>query len=388
MVQQWLLSWFDKNHRDLPWRNNRDPYSIWVSEVMLQQTQVATVLRYFEPFLRAFPTVKALAAGTEQEVLRRWEGMGYYRRAHHLHQAAQRLVAEHGGRIPNDSEVFGDLPGVGRYIRGAVLSQAFDRRLPILEANSRRVLCRLLGRKPSQEDKAPREGEAPAELQTAKGRLGRSLALPNNLDFPRGGEEWLWRTAEALLPTRRIGDFNQALMELGALVCTPARPGCNDCPLKTCCVACRRGLQREIPGPRLSPSEVVVQEVAVVIRRGNRVLLVQRPLSGRWAGMWEFPHDQVNAEETHERAARRVAKKLVGLDIRLGPEILTLKHSVTRFRIVLTCFEAFFRAGKFRSRYYRRSCWLTPTQVQSLPLSAPQRRLARTLIGPRQRKLF
>src|SRR5438093_7593001 len=203
-----LLSWFDRNRRDLPWRNNRDPYAIWVSEVMLQQTQVATVLRYFEPFLRAFPTVKALAAGTEQEVLRRWEGMGYYRRAHHLHQAAQRLVAEHGGRIPNDSEVFGDLPGVGRYIRGAVLSQAFDRRLPILEANSRRVLCRLLGRKPSQEDKAPREGEAPAELQTAKGRLGRSLALPNNLDFPRGGEEWLWRTAEALLPTRRIGDFN------------------------------------------------------------------------------------------------------------------------------------------------------------------------------------
>ena len=147
MVQHRLLSWFDRNRRDLPWRNNRDPYAIWVSEVMLQQTQVATVLRYFEPFIRAFPTVKALAAATEQEVLRRWEGMGYYRRAQHLHQAARRLVAEHGGRIPNDPEVFGDLPGVGRYIRGAVLSQAFDCRLPILETNSRRVLCRLLGRK-------------------------------------------------------------------------------------------------------------------------------------------------------------------------------------------------------------------------------------------------
>jgi A/G-specific adenine glycosylase len=355
-LQSRLLSWFNRHRRDLPWRVNRDPYRIWVSEVMLQQTQVATVLRYFDPFIRAFPTIQALAAAPEQEVLRRWEGLGYYRRAHHLHQAARRLAAKYGGRIPNDPELFGDLPGVGRYILGAVLSQAFDRRLPIVEANTRRVLCRLLGRKPSHD--------------------------------PNGIERWLWRAAEALSPTHRVGDFNQALMELGALVCTPAKPRCDNCPLKTCCVACRRGLQCEIPGQRPSPNEVVIQEVAVVVHRKNRVLVVQRPLTSRWPGMWEFPHDQVGDRETHESAAQRVIRDLVGLESQLGPEIVTLKHALTRFRITLTCFEARYRAGKFRSRFYRKARWLSPSKIEDLPLSSPQRRLASALLGPRQRRLF
>jgi A/G-specific adenine glycosylase len=355
-IQQRLLSWFDRNRRDLPWRKNRDPYSIWVSEVMLQQTQVATVLRYFEPFMRAFPTVKVLAAATEQEVLRGWEGMGYYRRAHHLHQAARRLVAEHGGQIPNDPELFGDLPGVGRYMRGAVLSQAFERRLPILEANSRRVLCRLLGRK------SPHKGEA------------------SRRTLPRG-EDWLWHAADALLPTRRIGDFNQALMELGALICAPARPNCDICPLRTCCQACRRGLQQEIPGPRTPPKKVVVQEVAVVVRRGNRILLVQRPLSGRWPGMWEFPHDQVRVKETHEAAARRIAKELLGLRVQLREKILILNHTVTRFRISLTCFEAQYLTGRLCSRFYRQGHWEYPSRLQSFPVSTPQRKLAASLLA-------
>src|SRR5438105_4669867 len=267
-LQSRLLSWFDRNRRDLPWRNNRDPYCIWVSEVMLQQTQVATVLRYFDPFIQAFPTVKALAAASDQDVLHRWEGLGYYRRAHHLHQAARRLAAKHDGRIPNDPELFGDLPGVGRYILGAVLSQAFDRHLPIVEANTRRVLCRLLGRKLSRPVPKHREGEAPAEPRTSNARLGGSLVPPSNLAHP-STERWLWQTAEALLPTRRAGDFNQALMELGALICTPAKPRCDDCPLKKGCVACRQGLQYEIPGQRPSPAEVAIQEVAVVVRRKN-----------------------------------------------------------------------------------------------------------------------
>jgi len=355
-LQSRLLSWFGRNRRDLPWRANRDPYRIWVSEVMLQQTQVATVLRYYDPFIRAFPTIQALAAAPEQEVLRRWEGLGYYRRAHHLHQAARSLAAKHGGRIPNDPELFGELPGVGRYILGAVLSQAFDRRLPIVEANTRRVLCRLLGRKLWHD--------------------------------PNGSERWLWQAAEALLPTHRVGDFNQALMELGALVCTPAKPRCGNCPLKKCCVACRRGLQCEIPGQRPSPNEVVIQEVAVVVRRKNRVLMVQRPLTGRWPGMWEFPHGQVGNGETHESAAQRVIWDLVGLESQLGPEIVTLKHALTRFRITLTCFEARYRAGRFRSRFYRKARWISPSRMQDLPLSSPQRRLASALLGPRQRRLF
>jgi A/G-specific adenine glycosylase len=352
---------------------------------MLQQTQVATVLRYFEPFLLLFPNVKALAAASEQEVLRAWEGLGYYRRAHHLHQAARQLTAEHGGRVPNDPELFGDLPGVGRYILGAVMSQAFSRRLPILEANSRRVLCRLLGRMPSFKQQRGGEAERRTEFipfsALPQRNESRYLGRPNGMNsvLP-SGECWLWQTAESLLPRRRIGDFNQALMELGALVCTPARPRCEVCPLKRSCIACTRSLQHEIPGRRQSPTPVTVREVAVVIRRGNRVLLVQRPLTGRWSGMWEFPHDQVGAKETNKAAARRVAKDLVGLSVRLGREILTVRHSVTRFRIILTCFEASFRAGKFQSKFYHKGRWLFPARLQTLPVSSPQRRLALALV--------
>src|SRR5262245_64033449 len=194
-----LLAWFDRHRRDLPWRADRDPYRVWVSEVMLQQTTVAAVVPYFDRFLAAFPTVQALAAADEQQVLKLWEGLGYYRRARHLHAAAKRLVAEQGGALPDDPAVWAELPGVGRYILGAVLSQAFDRKLPVVEANSLRVLARLFGYRGD-----PREGD---------------------------GKTWVWSAAEIMLPTRRAGDFNQALMELGALVCTPTAPACGACPL-------------------------------------------------------------------------------------------------------------------------------------------------------------
>src|SRR5262249_26065537 len=194
-----LRAWFDRHRRDLPWRRDRDPYRVWVSEVMLQQTTVAAVGPYFERFLAAFPSLADLAAADEQDVLRLWEGLGYYRRPRHLHAAPRRLVSEHGGTLPDDPAVWRDLPGVGRYILGAVLSQAFDRRLPIVEANSLRVLCRLFGYAGD-----PRSGE---------------------------GQRWLWETAETVLPAERVGDFNQALMGLGALGCTPAAPPCGRCPL-------------------------------------------------------------------------------------------------------------------------------------------------------------
>lgn len=352
-----LLAWFRQFQRDLPWRRDRDPYRIWVSEVMLQQTQAATVVPYFERFLQTFPTLAALAAADEQDVLRLWEGLGYYRRARDLHRAARLVVAEHGGRFPDDPDVAGRLPGVGRYTLGAVLSQAFDRRLPILEANSQRVLCRLLGVRDDPREPAVRDR--------------------------------LWQTAEDLLPRTNPGDFNQALMELGALVCSPKGPVCPACPLAEECVARRLGLQDEVPVRARAPRVEEVREAAVVARRGEKVLLVQRPTEGRWANLWEFPHAALAADETYEAAATRLLPELTGVRGEIKGELMTLRHGVTRFRITLVGFEARFRGGTFRPGPYQAGRWLRPDELAAFPVSVPQRRLARLLVLPaRQRYLF
>jgi A/G-specific adenine glycosylase len=357
-VARRLLDWFVRHRRDLPWRRDRDPYRIWVSEIMLQQTQVATVVPYFKRFLTAFPTLSDLARAEEQEVLRLWEGLGYYRRARALHQAARLIVEQSTGRFPDTPEELARLPGLGRYTVNAVLSQAFDRRLPILEANSQRVLSRLFGR---QAD--PREGSA---------------------------RRWLWEAAELLLPARRVGEFNQALMELGALVCTPVAPDCAACPLARHCVARQQGLQEQIPTRTPPPAVTPVEESAVVIRRGEQVLLVQRPAnSTRWANLWEFPHDPLREGEDHEQAAGRLVQELTGLKVRLGPEWMTIRHGVTRFAITMVCFEADYQGGEFRSSFYVHGVWLNPADLASYPVSSPQRRLASSLVeGQRQRRLF
>ncbi|HBI45390.1 MAG TPA: A/G-specific adenine glycosylase [Planctomycetales bacterium] len=352
-----LLDWFARNRREFPWRRDRDAYRIWVSEVMLQQTQAAAVIPYFERFLRTFPTLADLAAADEQDVLRLWEGLGYYRRARDLLRTARLLAATNGGRFPDQLAALHGLPGLGRYTRNAVLSQAFDRRLPILEANSVRVLTRLFGR----------TGD------------------------PRRGPEqrWLWAAAEALLPSRRAGDFNQALMELGALVCTPAAPRCEGCPLAEDCVARRLGLQTVIPARKPKPAPTLVREAAVVIRRGEQVLLLQRPPDGRWASLWEFPHGSLVEGEAPDEGAARLLHELTGLQGRLGSELITLRHSVTRFRITLVCFEAEYLAGDFHSAFYCQAVWATPAELSAYAVSSPQRRLAKVLTAAgRQGRLF
>jgi A/G-specific adenine glycosylase len=353
-----LLAWFDRNRRDLPWRRDRDPYRIWVSEVMLQQTTVAAVVPYFDRFLAEFPTLADLAAADEQAVLKAWEGLGYYRRARHLHRAARALISEHGGRLLDDPAVWRELPGVGRYILGAVLSQAFDRRLPIVEANSARVLCRLFAQ---------------------NGDTGSTAV-----------RRWLWERAEDVLPKRRVGDFNQALMELGALVCTPTAPDCNSCPLKNDCAARKRGLQADIPRKSAAPTPTDVREVAVVVRHGTRVLLVRRPADARrWQNMWEFPRGELSAGETYDAAASRLLTPLTGVEAELGPELATIRHGVTRFRITLVALEAEYRGGKFSSLFYTCGIWARPKELGAYPVSAPQRRLATVVAAKsRQRRLF
>ncbi len=356
-IRKRLLRWFKTNQRELPWRANRDPYRIWLSEIMLQQTLVATVVPYFQRFLAAFPTLADLANADEQSVLRLWEGLGYYSRARNLHRASKIIVSEHGGQFPRDVAAAAKLPGVGRYTLGAILSQAYDLPMPILEANSQRVLCRLFAR-PGD----PRESSE---------------------------RKWLWDAAAALVPPRQAGDFNQALMELGALICSPREPACPACPLRNVCETRRLGKQAEIPPAARRPATRLVAEVAVVLRKSGKLLIVQRPPAGRWANMWEFPHGELLPGEPHEQAAARLIHQLTGMVGQINCELLTIKHGVTHHQITVVCFEAKHRRGAFASEFYRRGEWIDSARLEEFPVSSPQRRLAKFLLrDDRQQTLF
>ncbi|MHB8898559.1 MAG: A/G-specific adenine glycosylase [Thermoguttaceae bacterium] len=345
-----LRLWYRVHARDLPWRRNRDPYLVWISEIMLQQTQVETVRPYFERFRQAFPTIEALAAADEEHVLRLWEGLGYYRRARQLHRAAQVMVQQHDGRFPDDPEVVLRLPGIGRYTAGAVLSIAFDARQPILEANTIRLFCRLLA---------------------YRGRADSSQA-----------QRLLWEMARAVLPRQATGDFNQALMELGSQVCTPKTPRCGDCPVAGLCQANALGLQQTVPAPKLKKRFQDLHEVALIVRRRGRVLLLRRPEGGRWAGLWDFPRYQMDHQDGPDllAALRNRLCAETGIDAIPETHQKRLRHGVTRFRITLDCYCARFVGTAEPTANVPVYQWVAPDRLGDFPLSATGRKLAR-LIG-------
>ena len=310
-----LLKWYSQHKRDLPWRRSKNPYRVWISEVMLQQTQVATVKDYFQRFVKTFPNVKRLAEADEQQVLRLWEGLGYYRRARQLRAAAQEIVAEHGGRFPRDVETLQTLPGIGRYTAGAIASIAFDQRAPILEANTIRLLSRLIAYR-----------EDPTKS---------------------AGQRLLWQTAEELLPRKEIAEFNQALMELGSLVCRPQQPDCEQCPAMGLCMAHEQGWENEIPAVGRKMQYVDVREAAVVVRKNGRVLLRLCAPEERWAGLWDFPRFEIDSEGPLFAGDELVEKvqEQTGIVVRPGALLKTIKHGVTRFRITLDCYEARYDSG-------------------------------------------
>jgi A/G-specific adenine glycosylase len=348
-----LRAWFDRNARDLPWRRTRDPYAVWLSEVMLQQTQVATVIPYFERFLKTFPTIESLARGDEHDVLRLWEGLGYYRRARQLHRAAQVIVAELGGQFPRELEKVRRLPGIGRYTAGAILSIAFDARQPILEANTVRLHSRLL---------AYRGHPTSAE--------GRAL---------------LWAMADAVLPQRNVGRFNQALMELGGQVCEPRQPHCHACPAAALCQANRQGLQAEVPAAKVKPRVEAVREAAVLVHRRGRVLVLRWPEGRRWAGLWDFPRFAVHAEQPAALRRELVenVRQLTGVAVSPGKRIKTLTHGVTRFRITLDCYQAEYVScdGKSKAPTPMETRWLRPEALADYALNSTGRKLAKLAIG-------
>jgi len=340
-----LLRWYDRHARALPWRTSRDPYRIWLSEVMLQQTTVAMATPYFEHFVAAFPTVHALAAADEQRVLRMWEGLGYYRRARGLHAAAKQVVAEHGGEFPRDVASLMRLPGVGRYTAGAVASFAFDVRAAIVEVNTLRVITRL-------------------------------TAFPND-PAAAAGQRFIWQTAEDMLPRQGAGRFNYALMELGALVCKPAEPPCEKCPVTAHCAAFQLGLQNELPRLAVKPKPTAAREAAVVIRRNGHVLLRQRTKGERWEGLWDFPRFELENEGPLFVRDELIAKvrEQTGVAIAPGGILKTIKHGVTRFRITLDCYEARLVGGRIRSTAAKPVRWTPLTELTALPLSVTGRKI-------------
>lgn len=355
-VSRALLAWYARASRDLPWRRSGDPYRVWVSEIMLQQTQVERVKEFFPRFLKRFPTIDVLAEATEHDVLRLWEGLGYYRRARQLHAAAKTIVGKHGSRWPRSVAALRTLPGIGRYTAGAIASIAMNLPEPIVEANSRRVIARLAGH-------------------------------AKRFDRP-GDDEPIWEIASSMLPKKNAGRFNQALMDLGAMVCTPIRPLCTECPVKRWCEAMQSDRVSEIPAKSRRLATRRLHEAAVVVVRGKRVLVERRKADEWWAGLWDFPRlplavNRKNRPQSAETICYEVSllidrsAALEGINLDRHEHLGTIAHAVTHHRITLEIVRC--RGARSGDRRPEQK-WVLLSDLASLALSSPGRKIA-SLIG-------
>lgn len=364
-----LKAWYSKRARDLPWRKTGDAYRIWISEIMLQQTTVTTVVPYFERFINRFPTIHELAAAEQDEVLRHWEGLGYYSRARNIHKTAGLLVEQTDGEFPRTVEGLTALPGIGRYTAGAILSFAFDLPGAIVEANTLRLYSRL-------------------------------LCLE---DDPRAtrGQRALWGFAEHLLPRKDIGAFNQALMDLGAMVCTPTEPKCDECPVLSACRALASGRQHDVPLAAKKPEITDVIEVSVAICNDDRFLLRRNPEGQRWAGLWDFVRFPLGDAEglvpidgLKSRSAipaklvahvEQSVEQFTGANASVDRFMKELRHSVTRYRIQLLCFLASVAEPLPEST--DDLLWVSSSELDDFPLSTTGRKFA-VLLQKQQPSLF
>ena len=354
-----LITWFRRHQRALPWRDQPSGYRVWVSEIMLQQTQVVTVVDYFNRFISKFPTVAKLAAADEAEVLKLWEGLGYYRRARQLHAAAKQIVADQRGEFPESFERVLALPGVGRYTAGAIMSIAFDRPFPILEGNTIRVFTRLLGLKANAREKQ--------------------------------SEQTLWAFSESLLPKGKGSrDLNQGLMELGSEICRVRQPDCPNCPVRAWCRAFAEGIQDKLPvlTPRMEYQSR--HDALVVVSRSDRYLLRKCGAGENWTGLWDFPRTTLGeptAETRRMSLEARVAARMkteFGLRLAVDPSTKQLRHAVTKYRITLDCFQ-----GRIEGRLpavARDFAWVSTEELMSLPLNATGRKVANWIRTERSKK--
>lgn len=337
-LQASLSKWYQQEKRDLPWRNTDDPYCILVSEFMLQQTQVKTVIPYYQRWIKSYPTAKALARAQETSVLKHWEGLGYYSRARNLHLSAKMIVQEFGNHVPDTMDDILKLPGVGRYTAGAVLSIAFNQNVPVLDGNVKRVLSRLF----------------------CLNENGANPASENNL----------WQVAEKLIPSGDAGDFNQALMELGATVCLPKKPLCLLCPLNGVCQAKQKGMQEQFPPAKIKSVTKKIEVSAAVIQRNGKTYIQQRPQKGLMGGLWEFPGGKLEKGESPEDCLAREIKEELGVQVTIKQKILTIKHSYTQFRVTLHVFTCDLKSGKIRATSCDQWKWVSLKNINQYPFPA------------------
>lgn len=333
-----LLAWYRRNQRSLPWRKTSNSYRIWISEIMLQQTQVDTVIPYYHRFLKAFPTVSSLARAPLQNVLKVWENLGYYSRARNIHAAARMIVEKFDGRIPDNLEELQTLPGIGQYTAGAILSIAYGQALPAIDGNVRRILCRLFAiRKPVD--------DAREQKQLQK------LAVP-------------------LIPVKHPGDFNQALMDLGATICKAKNPDCSRCPIANLCRARIHDLQNVLPITRKTPAIPHRQAAAAVIRNSKGMLLiVQRPASGLLASLWKLPGGFIKSGEDTGNSLRCSVKEELGISIRPVKHLASVNHTYTHFRITLQAYECLLLKGTPKPIGCQNWRWVSLADLKKLPLS-------------------
>ena len=351
MFQHKLIEWFEKNRRPLPWRRQYGPYEVWVSEIMLQQTQMDTVLPYFDRWMKAFPTLASLAAADEKRVLKIWEGLGYYSRARNLHQSAKMLVEMKSGHFPEDFESILALKGVGRYTAGAIASIAFNQPKPIVDGNILRVLSRL-------------------------------YTLKEPID---GNIETFWKLQESLIPKENPRDFNQALMELGALVCSPQNPACALCPIRPFCQAYKEGNPEAYPVRSPRKKMVKVEAAALALKKNGKYLLRLRPLGGIMGGLWEFPEwkmarDKALLVERKLNRLKNSAKKEFGINEIKIKHVGRIKRNYTHHLETLDVFTAELEKSVTPETKWEH-IWATPKEFSKYPFSSAHAKIAHLLTG-------
>ena len=340
-----LINWYRREKRSFPWRDDPTPYKVWVCEIMAQQTRLDTVLPYFERWLAAFPTIAALASADQQDVLNLWEGLGYYSRARNLHKAAGMVASEHNGKLPASRAELEKLPGIGPYTAGAIASMAFGLDEAVVDGNVKRVLARIF--------------EVEEAVNTTK------------------GTKTIWALAEAHLPPGKAADYNQALMELGATVCTPRQPNCAACPAAELCQANQHGRQAELPAKKPRPKAPHYTVTAAVIMQDGLTLIAQRPQDALLGGMWEFPGGKREEGESLPDCLKREILEELGVTIEIGEKVGIFKHAYTHFKVTLHAYICQLADGEEPERREHQALrWVSLSELDDYPMGKIDRQIS------------